>query len=74
VTSTTITTITSGIIYIGTVLSGVGVTAGTTVTAFGTGNGGAGTYTVSASQLTQSAIISSAVAVTVSSGSRLVVL
>jgi hypothetical protein len=74
VTSTTITTITSGIIYIGTVLSGVGVTAGTTVTAFGTGNGGAGTYTVSASQLTPSAIISSAVAVTVSSGSRLVVL
>jgi hypothetical protein len=74
VTSTTITTITSGIIYIGTVLSGVGVTAGTTITAFGTGNGGAGTYTVSASQLTPSAIISSAVAVTVSSGSRLVVL
>jgi|694.fasta_scaffold01873_17 hypothetical protein len=74
VTSTTITTITSGIIYIGTVLSGVGVTVGTTVTAFGTGNGGAGTYTVSASQLTPSAIISSAVAVTVSSGSRLVVL
>ena len=74
VTSTTITTITSGIIYIGTVLSGVGVTAGTTVTAFGTGNGGAGTYTVSASQLTPSAVISSTVAVTVSSGSRLVVL
>jgi hypothetical protein len=72
--SITITTITSGIIYIGTVLSGVGVTAGTTVTAFGTGNGGAGTYTVSISQLTPSAIISSAVAVTVSTGSRLVVL
>jgi hypothetical protein len=72
--SITITTITSGIIYIGTVLSGVGVTAGTTVTAFGTGNGGAGTYTVSASQLTPSAVISSTVAVTVSSGSRLVVL
>lgn len=74
VTSTTITTITSGIIYIGTVLSGVGVTAGTTVTAFGTGNGGAGTYTVNISQLTPSAIISSAVSVTVSTGSRLVVL
>lgn len=72
--SITITTITSGIIYIGTVLSGVGVTAGTTVTAFGTGNGGAGTYTVSASQLTPSAVISSTVAVTVSTGSRLVVL
>ncbi len=74
VTSTTITTITSGIIYVGNVLSGVGVTAGTTVTAFGTGNGGAGTYTVSASQLTPSAVISSPVAVTVSTGSRLVVL
>lgn len=74
VLSTTITTITSGIIYVGSVLSGVGVTPGTTVTASGTGSGGAGTYTVSVSQLTASAIISSAVSVTVSNGARLVVL
>lgn len=72
--STTITTITSGIVYVGSVLSGVGVTPGTTITASGTGSGGAGTYTVSASQLTPSAVISSAVSVTVSTGARLVVL
>lgn len=72
--STTITTITSGVLYVGAVIDGVGVTAGTTITAFGTGTGGTGTYTVSASQLVASATITSAVAVTVSSGARWVVL
>lgn len=72
--STTITTITSGVLYVGAVIDGVGVTAGTTITAFGTGTGGTGTYTVSASQLVASAVISSAVSVTVSSGARWVVL
>lgn len=72
--STTITTIPSGILYIGAVISGTGVTVGTTITAFGTGTGGAGTYTVSASQLTPSATISSPVSVTVATGARLVVL
>jgi len=74
VLSTTITTITSGVLYVGAVISGTGVTPGTTITAFGTGSGGSGTYTVSVSQLTPSAIISSAVSVTVSSGARWVVL
>lgn len=74
VSSTTITTITNGVLYVGAEISGTGVTAGTTVTAFGTGTGGAGTYTVSASQLVASAVISSPVSVTVSSGARWVVL
>jgi len=72
--STTITTITSGVLYVGAEISGTGVTAGTTITAFGTGTGGTGTYTVSASQLVASATITSAVSVTVSSGARWVVL
>ena len=40
----------TGTFAVGMVLSGTGVTAGTTITAIGTGTGGAGTYTVSASQ------------------------
>ena len=78
VTSTTITTITSGILYLGAVISGTGITAGTTVTAFGTGTGGTGTYTVAttppSTQLVPSAVISSPVSVTVATGARLVVL
>lgn len=47
----TVTAITSGTIYIGMVLTGTGVTAGTKITAFVSGTyGGAGVYTVSASQ------------------------
>lgn len=70
----TISAVTSGVLYVGAVISGTGVTAGTTITAFGTGTGGAGTYTVSASQLVASTTISSEVSVTVSSGARWVVL
>ena len=73
VSSITMTTITSGVIYVGAEISGTGVTAGTTITAFGTGTGGTGTYTVSASQLVASATITSPVSVTVSSGARWVV-
>ena len=40
----------TGTFAVGMVLSGTGVTAGTTITALGTGTGGAGTYTVSVSQ------------------------
>lgn len=39
-----------GAIYLGAVVSGAGVTANTIVTAFGSGTGGIGTYTVSISQ------------------------
>ena len=40
-------------------ISGTGVTAGTTITALGTGSGGVGTYTVSASQTVSSTTITS---------------
>ena len=73
-TTLTVSAVTSGVIYVGAVISGTGVTAGTTITAFGTGTGGAGTYTVSVSQLVASATITSPVSVTVSSGARWVVL
>jgi hypothetical protein len=47
----TVSAITSGSIYIGMTLTGTGVTAGTTITAFVSGTyGGTGVYTVSASQ------------------------
>lgn len=46
----TVSAVTSGTIYLGMQITGTGVTAGTRITAFGTGTGGVGTYTVSASQ------------------------
>ncbi len=44
-------------VAVGQTLSGSGVTAGTTITALGTGTGGTGTYTVSASQTVASTTI-----------------
>lgn len=46
----TVTAVTSGEVAVGDVLSGTGVTAGTYITALGTGIGGTGTYLVSPSQ------------------------
>lgn len=46
----TVTAVTSGVLAVGQPVSGVGVTAGTYITALGTGTGGVGTYTVSAAQ------------------------
>jgi hypothetical protein len=46
----TVTAMTSGTIYLGMEVTGTGVTAGTRITAFGTGTGGVGTYTVNTSQ------------------------
>ncbi|MEN9671014.1 MAG: Rhodoferax phage [Pseudomonadota bacterium] len=46
-TTMTVSAITSGTIYLGQTIQGVGVTAGTVVTAFGSGTGGIGTYTLS---------------------------
>ena len=43
----TVTAVTSGTLAIGQTLSGTNIGAGTTITAFGTGTGGVGTYTVS---------------------------
>jgi hypothetical protein len=73
----TVSAVTSGVIYVGAVISGTGITAGTTVTAFGTGTGGAGTYTVATSppsnQLVVPTTITSPVTVTVSTGARWVI-
>jgi hypothetical protein len=49
-TTMTVTAVSSGTLSVGSFISGTGVTAGTTITALGTGTGGVGTYTVSASQ------------------------
>lgn len=56
-TTLTVSAVGSGALAIGTVISGSGVTAGTYITAFGTGTGGTGTYTVSASQTVSSETI-----------------
>jgi hypothetical protein len=42
-----VTAVTDGRLVIGSIISGTGVAAGTRITAFGTGTGGTGTYTVS---------------------------
>jgi hypothetical protein len=65
-TTLTVSAVASGALQVGQTLSGSGVTAGTTITALGTGVGGAGTYTVSASQTVSSETI------TASGGTNLV--
>ncbi len=45
-----VTAVASGTIELGMQLTGTGVTAGTRITAYGTGSGGTGTYTVGTSQ------------------------
>lgn len=59
VISTTVLTASAvtGTIAVGQVITGTGVTAGTVITALGTGTGGAGTYTVSVSQTVSSTTI-----------------
>jgi len=56
-TTLTVTAVTSGTLRIGQTIEGTGVTDGTIITAFGTGSGGVGTYTVSASQTVSSTTI-----------------
>lgn len=57
-TTFTASAVTNGLfLHVNDVLSGAGVTAGTYITALGTGAGGAGTYTVSASQTVASTTI-----------------
>lgn len=53
----TVSSVASGTIYAGMVVSGSGITAGTRITAFGTGSGGTGTYTVNTSQEVSSTTI-----------------
>ena len=49
-TTLTVTAVASGTLYVGQTIQGAGITANTVITALGTGTGGVGTYTVSASQ------------------------
>ena len=56
-TTLTVTAMTSGAVNVGSVISGTGVTAGTTISALISGTGGTGTYTVSASQTVSSTTI-----------------
>jgi hypothetical protein len=56
-TTLTVTGTPTGRVQVGQVLSGSGVTVGTTITALLTGTGGAGTYTVSATQTASSTTI-----------------
>jgi len=63
-TTLTITAVASGQLFVGQTISGTGVTSGTTITAFGTGTGGVGTYTVSVSQAVASTTITGAAATT----------
>ena len=58
-TTLTVTAVTNGVLAVGSFISGTGVTAGTYITALGSGTGGAGTYTVSASQTVSSTTITS---------------
>ena len=52
-----VTAVASGVIQVGMLLTGTGITAGTTITALGTGTGNTGTYTVSVGQTVASTTI-----------------
>jgi hypothetical protein len=53
----TVTAVSVGSLNLGDVISGAGIAPGTTITAFGTGTGGTGTYTVSVLQTVASTTI-----------------
>lgn len=76
IATTTMTVTVAGTIplAIGNVLSGTGVTSGTTITAFGTGTGGTGTYTVSASQTVSSTSITATGEVAIDTTARTITL
>ncbi len=56
-TTLTVSAVTSGTLAVGQVIEGTGITAGTKITALGTGTGGTGTYTVTPSQTAASTSI-----------------
>jgi hypothetical protein len=58
-TTLTVTAVANGVLAVSNILTGSGVTSGTTITAMGTGTGGTGTYTVSASQTVASTALRS---------------
>jgi len=59
-TTLTVSAVTSGYLPVGTIISGSGVTSGTTITDWVSATGGTGTYTVSDSQTVSSTTISAA--------------
>jgi len=67
-TTMTITAVTSGSFAVGDPVTGTGVTANTYITAFLTGEGGVGTYTVNNSQTITSRTLTSRATSTVASG------
>jgi hypothetical protein len=70
----TVTRVDSGALYLGTVVTGPGFPANTTIIALGSGSGGLGTYTVSTSGGIFAAVdIASTISVTVPTGSNWVV-
>ena len=73
-TTLTIDSVTSGVVGVGSVILGSGISANTTITVLGTGTGGEGTYEVNNSQSISLTAITAPVVVTVSTGSRWVVL
>jgi hypothetical protein len=56
-TTLTVTAVESGILEVGSVISGTGIATGTKITALGTGTGRTGTYTLNISQLVVSTTI-----------------
>lgn len=58
----TVTAVTSGKLSVGQTISGSGITAGTKITALGTGTGGTGTYTVDTSQTASSTTVTASAA------------
>ena len=73
-TTLTIDSVTSGALGVGSVIVGTNIAAGTVITALGDGTGGEGTYEVDISQSVSLDAITAPVIVTVSSGSRWVVI
>ncbi|MDP2822678.1 MAG: LamG domain-containing protein [Sulfuritalea sp.] len=71
-TTLTVTAVASGSLAVGRVISGAGISAGTTITALLTGTGGLGTYTVSAAQTVTSTAITAVTptAISFDSGNR----
>lgn len=59
-TTLTVTAVTAGALVVGQVISGSGITVGTTITGLGNGSGGTGTYSVSVSQSVSSTTITAA--------------
>ena len=65
-TTINVTAVTSGTIAVGMVITGAGIVGGTTITGYGTGTGGTGTYVLSNANTTGS--VTGVTITTVSSG------